>query len=261
MAESPLLIERRGHVVILTLNRPHKMNALDTSLKAALDKAWKQIASDSEVRAVITTGQGDRAFCAGADAGMLQNAMENADTASNQPYPQFTARQQRLYKPVIAAVNGICAGAGLHFVADADVVIASENATFTDTHLDIGQVTAMEPIGLSRRISLGAVLRMVVLGREERIDAERALELGLVSEVVPLERLRDRAIELGNIAASKSPAAMEISLRSIWEGLDRGLSDAVFQGFRDVMAHRAHPDALEGPTAFMEKREPRWATK
>jgi enoyl-CoA hydratase/carnithine racemase len=258
LTDSPLLVERLGHVAVLTFNRPDRLNALDATMKSALDTAWREIAADPEVRAVVTTGAGERAFCSGADVGGLRDTMQDSQAATLQPYPQFTARQQRVFKPVICAVNGVCAGAGLHFVADADIVIASDNATFLDPHVDVGQVTAMEPIGLSRRIPLEAVLRMVVLGRSERVDARRALALGMVSEVVPVGGLRARAIELAAIAASKSPAAMQASLRAIWEGLDRSLGDALFRGFQDLMAHRSHPDALEGPRAFMEKREPRW---
>src|SRR6185436_7321501 len=92
-------------------------------------------------------------------------------------YPRFTARQAQVYKPVITAVNGVCAGAGLHFVADSDVVICSENATFVDTHVNVGQVTALEPIGLARRVPMGVVLRMVCMGKAERLSAQRAYEI------------------------------------------------------------------------------------
>jgi enoyl-CoA hydratase/carnithine racemase len=259
MTNSPLLVERRGHVAVLTFNRPDRLNAMDPTMRAALEQAWGELGADPEVRAIVTTGAGDRAFCSGADVGGLEQTMSDAATATTQPFPRFTARWSHVYKPVICAVNGVCAGAGLHFVACSDIVIASENATFLDPHVDVGQVTALEPIDLSRRIPLEAVLRMVVLGRSERISAQRAYQLGMVSEVLRLADLRDRALELAEIAASKSPAAMQASLRSVWEGLDRGLSDAQQHGWDLLLAHRAHPDASEGPKAFREKRAPVWA--
>jgi (E)-benzylidenesuccinyl-CoA hydratase len=155
-------------------------------------------------------------------------------------------------------VNGLCASAGLHFVADADIVICSENATFFDTHVHVGQVSALEPIGLSRRIPLGEVLRMVTMGKAYRMDAQRALELGLVSEVVALERLRARAVEIGHIIATASPQTVKTSLRAIWESLDRGLDEGLKHGYKLLQAHLDHPDATEGPAAFVAKRAPNW---
>ena len=155
-------------------------------------------------------------------------------------------------------MNGVCAGAGLHFVADADIVICNEAATFLDTHVNVGQVTALEPIGLSRRIPFGLVTRMVCMGRHERITAQRAFDIGLVSEVVPAGQLMDRALEMARQVATASPATLQISLRAIWEGLDMGLTDAYHNGWGPLTAHWDHPDAAEGPKAFLEKREPHW---
>ena len=179
---------------------------------------------------------------------------------SDRAMPLFTARHIHLYKPVITAVNGICAGAGLHFVVDCDIVIASDEATFTDTHVNAGQISALEPIGLSRKIPLGAVTRMLTLGRNERMSAQRAYELGLVSEVIPHEQFMDRAMELAEMAASVSPATVQRSLQVLWESLDLSLEKALDRGWTTVKAHYPHPDATEGPLAFAERREPNWAS-
>ena len=253
-----LLLEREAHVVTLTLNRPDRLNALTADLLDELGAAWEALNADPEVRAVVLTGAG-RGFCAGADLSGDRSPPAGADARGDAPVmPRFTARHRRVYKPVITAVNGVCAGAGLHFVADADIVIASEAATFLDTHVHVGQVSALEPIGLARRVPLGSVLRMVVLGRHERLAAGRAYEIGLVGEVVAPERLLPRAMELARMAASASPATLQASLRAIWEGLDRGLDEAIEHGWGFVWRHWSHPDCAEGPRAFMEKREPRW---
>ena len=244
-----LLIERDGHVVVLTVNRPQQLNAFSRSVRNQLTELWPKLDADPDVRAVVVTSAGDRAFSSGGDVSELDGPED---------YPRYTARQAGVYLPTITAVNGLCASAGLHFVADADIVICSENATFFDTHVHVGQVSALEPIGLSRRIPLGEVLRMVTMGKAYRIDARRALELGLVSEVVPLERLRARAIEIGHVIASASPATVKTSLRAIWESLDRGLDEGLKHGYSLLQAHLDHPDATEGPAAFMERREPRW---
>jgi enoyl-CoA hydratase/carnithine racemase len=248
-SEDELLIERDGHVVVLTINRPRQLNAFSRSVRGRLTELWPQLDADPGVRAIVVTAAGDRAFSSGGDVSELDGAED---------YPRYTARQAGVFKPTITAVNGLCASAGLHFVTDADIVICSDNATFFDTHVHVGQVSALEPIGLARRIPLGEVLRMVTLGKAYRIDAARALQIGLVSEVVPAERLRARAVELAHIAASASPRTVQVSLRAIWESLDKGLEDGLKDGYRLLQEHLNHPDATEGPEAFIAKREPRW---
>ncbi|HEY3259403.1 MAG TPA: enoyl-CoA hydratase/isomerase family protein [Pseudonocardiaceae bacterium] len=247
--DDDLLVERDGHVVVLTVNRPRQLNAFSRSVRNKLTDLWPKLDTDPEVRAVVVTAAGDRAFSSGGDVSELDGPED---------YPRYTARQAGVFIPTITAVNGLCASAGLHFVADADIVICSENATFFDTHVHVGQVSALEPIGLSRRIPLGEVLRMVTMGKAYRIDAHRALEIGLVSEVVPQERLRERAIEIGHIIASASPQTVKTSLRAIWESLDRGLDEGLKRGYGLLQAHLDHPDAAEGPAAFMARREPKW---
>jgi len=252
-----LLVEQRGHVLILTLNRPDRLNALDGDLQGALNKMWLAAQDDPEVRAIIITGAG-RAFCSGADVAKLQDGAKGSNDPADTPYPRFTNRQVGIWKPTICAVNGVCAGAGLHLVADSDLVIASEAASFVDTHVNVGQVTALEPIGLMRRMSLGAVLRMVMLGKAERLSAAQALQTEMVSEVVAPEALLDRAIQLGEIIASVSPKSVQRSLQAIWEAFEHPLEKAYQNGFDILIRHRSHPDALEGTTAFIEKRQPVW---
>ena len=252
-----LLVERHGHVLQLTLNRPDSLNALNGPLQALMESTLRGAGDDPDVRAVVITGAG-RAFCSGADvSGLSQGAVSSNDPKDHR-YPQFTIRQLRIYKPTICAVNGVCAGAGLHYVADSDIVIASDKASFVDTHVNVGQVTALEPIGLLQRMSLDAVLRMVILGKAERLSAQKALELGMISEVTSPEDLVPRALELAQIAASVSPAAVQRSIKAIWESLDRPLDQAYVNGFDILIRHRSHPDALEGTRAFLEKRQPAW---
>jgi enoyl-CoA hydratase/carnithine racemase len=259
MQDAPVLLARQGHVATITLNRPARLNALNGEALAGLAAAWRDIDADPAIRVTILTGAG-RGFCSGADmVGPSATGRDRADRPDFVPMPKFTARHMGCFKPVITAVNGICAGAGLHFVADCEIVIASDQATFLDTHVDMGQITALEPIGLSRRMPLGAVLRMVALGRSERMSAQRAYELGMVSEVVPDGGLADRAMELAQTVAKVSPATLQKSLRAIWESLDSGLDEALERGWRVVQSHYGHPDNVEGPRAFAQKRAPQWA--
>lgn len=246
-----------GEVLTIILSRPERLNALTRPMLATLGDVFDAAGLDPAVKAILVTGEG-KGFCSGADARTLAASAEQSVEERLAVHPRFTPRQCGIWKPSICAVNGICAGAGLHFVADFDIVIASETASFTDTHVNVGQVTALEPIGLSRRIPLGAVLRLVILGKAERLSAKQALDLQLVSEVVPPEELMARARELAEIAASVSPAAVQKSLEAVWQSFEMPLSMAYDIGYEMVMRHRDHPDAKEGPSAFIEKRAPVW---
>ncbi|MET0491307.1 MAG: enoyl-CoA hydratase/isomerase family protein, partial [Acidimicrobiales bacterium] len=171
----------------------------------------------------------------------------------------FTAWQQGVRKPVITAVNGICAGGGFHWVAEADIVIAASDAQFFDPHVSIGQVVAIEAIGLMRKMPAEAVMRMALVGRHERMSAQRAYELGMISEVVdPPERLREAAQELAEKIAQNSPAAMAATKRALWGSLELGLTDACRAGAQDLVSMWGHPDQTEGPAAFAERRDPVW---
>jgi enoyl-CoA hydratase len=173
---------------------------------------------------------------------------------------RLTAWHNGVDKPVIAAINGVCAGGGLHFVADADVVIAASDAAFVDPHVSVGQVTAYEAIGLLRKMPVEAVMRMALVGRHERISAERALQLGMISQIVdPPERLREEAQDLAEKIARNSPAAMRATKKALWDAFELGLTDACRAGSQQLVAMWGHPDQEEGPRAFAEKREPQWA--
>ena len=258
MDHETLRVERNGPVLILTLNRPDRLNALHRPMQHALEHQFRTADRDPEVRAIIITGEG-RAFCSGADVGGLKDAAAATSDPSKVIVPKFTNRQAGIFTPTIVAVNGVCAGAGLHFVADGDIAICSDAASFVDTHVNVGQVTALEPIGLLRRTDLGTVLRMVALGKAERLNAQQALAVRLVSEVVPADFLRQRALELAQAVAAASPAAVRASLKAVWESFELPLSKAYEHGFDILIRHRAHPDASEGPAAFLEKREPVWS--
>ena len=144
---------------------------------------------------------------------------------------------------MIAAVNGVCAGGGLHFVSDADIVIAGPEATFLDPHVSIGQVSAFETIALAQTSPTEAIMRMALMGRYERIDAHRAYELGILSEVVATqEGLRPRAQALAETIARNSPAAMAATKRALWGALELGLTDACRAGAQELVGMWGHPD-------------------
>jgi enoyl-CoA hydratase/carnithine racemase len=250
----PFRVERQEHVALVTLDDASSMNALGTEMMRGLEKLWPELEADPACRVVVLTGAGERAFCSGLKA---QNIDVEPGTRPS-AFPRFEPHAAGLWKPVVAAVNGVCASGGMNLLTHAAIILASERASFLDTHVNVGQVSGIEATCLARRIPLESVLRMVVLGKSERLSSERARALGLVSEVLPQEKLLPRALELAARIARNSPAAIRHSLQALWEGLDLGLGAAQQNAWRHVVEHRSHPDSREGGRAFLEKREPRW---
>ncbi len=256
-----LVVERHGPVGWLINNRPDQLNAMNAAMRDEFAVAWKELDADSAVRVIVHTGNG-RAFQTGVDVSELADdgvGMERYRESVENFDLHFTAWHQQVWKPVITAVNGICAGGGFHWVADADIVIAASDAQFFDPHVSVGQVVAIEAIGLMRKMPAEAVMRMAFMGKYERMPAARARELGMISEVVdPPDRLRERAQELGETIAKNSPAAMAATKRALWAALEHGLTDACRVGAGHLVSMWGHPDQTEGPSAFAEKRDPNW---
>ncbi len=258
-----LLVERRGPVGWLIFNRPDAANAMDATMLAELEAAWGELDADPDVRVIVNAGAGN-AFQTGLDMVQLSrdpDALREQSRRTRDATLKLTAWHNAVWKPVIAAVGGTCAGGGLHFVADADIVIAASNTTFLDPHVSVGQVAAFEDIGLMRKSPAEAILRMALVGRHERIDAARAYRLGIISQVVdPPERLHEVAQELGETIARNSPAAMAATKRALWGALEAGLTDACRAGARELVSMWGHPDQTEGPVAFAEHRDPQWVS-
>jgi enoyl-CoA hydratase/carnithine racemase len=257
--------EVENRVATLTLNRPERHNAFNVAMALELRRAWADVKRDPAVVCVIVTGAGERAFCTGMDVADVADGSAREEAArmeheDGRPFYHFlTAIHNRCWKPVITAVNGMVVGGGLHFIADSDLIVAAENATFFDTHVKVGLIAGLEPVGLARRIPLEAVLRMALLGGSERMSAQQALAIGLVGEVVPQAQLLPRARELAAKIAEHSPTALARSKQAIWASLDVGLHAGLDQTWQLIKGHTAHPDLEEGTAAFVEKRKPRWA--
>jgi enoyl-CoA hydratase/carnithine racemase len=257
-----LIVERRGPVGWLINNRPQALNAMNNAMRDEFAVAWTELDADPEVKVIVHTGTG-RAFQTGADMAELATdgvGMERYRESVEQFDLHFTAWHQNVTKPVIAAVNGLCAGGGFHFVADADIVIAASDAQFFDPHVSAGQVVTFEMIGMLRKMAFEPIMRMALVGRHERMPASRAYELGMVSQLVdPPELLHDEAQALAEKIARNSPAAMRATKRALWGALETGLTDACRAGAAELVSVWGHPDQTEGPRAFVEKREPHWA--
>ncbi|MFI5044067.1 MAG: enoyl-CoA hydratase/isomerase family protein [Acidimicrobiales bacterium] len=256
-----LIVERRGPVGWLIFNRPDRRNAMDATMLDELEQAWTELDDDPDVRVIVNTGNGP-AFQTGLDVVQLaknKEALREQSRRTKRAELLFTPWHLDVITPVICAVNGMCAGGGLHFVADADIVIASSSAVFTDPHVSVGQVSAFETIALARRSEFEPIMRMALLGRSESISPERAYQLGIVSQVVdPPDGLRDAAQALAETVARNSPTAMAVSKRALWRALEMGLTDACRTGAQDLAGVWGHPDQEEGPLAFAERRDPVW---
>jgi enoyl-CoA hydratase/carnithine racemase len=224
MAYTTLRVDRVGGVGWLVFHRPDAANAMDAAMMRELEAAWQELAADPEVRVIVNTGDGP-SFQTGLDVAQLAtdpDALREASRRTRRFELRLTAWHNEVWKPVIAAVNGVCAGGGLHFVADADIVIAASDATFLDPHTSVGQASVYETIGLAKKSPMEPVLRMAFVGRHERLSARRAYELGIVSQVVdPPGRLREEAQALAEKIARNSPAAMAATKQVLWGALER----------------------------------------
>ena len=246
-------------VATLVLNRPDRHNALNAVMAGELQDAWTRVREDPQIVCAIVTGAGEKAFCTGMDVADVASGEAQRSGSQAVAWDRLTPIQNRCWKPVIAAVNGMAASGGLHFVVDADLVLCSEGATFFDSHVKVWLIAGLEPVGLARKIPLEAVLRLALLGGAERMSAAEAHRLGLVGEVLPAERLMERARELARLIGQHSPTALAKTKKAIWQSLDVGLDDALAQTWQVIRDHNAHPDLEEGARAFGEKRKPRWA--
>ena len=262
MTYETLLVEHEQAVAWLTFNRPDVGNAMNATMFAELAEAWVALDHSPETRVIVLTGAG-KAFNTGLDVKSLARDPESLRAIRKQMRDydmHFTAGHQHVAKPVIAAVNGTCAGGGLQFVTDSDFAVAASNARFLDPHVSVGQTVGYSAVALARTIPFGDAMRLALGGSHERMSAARALEVGLVTEVVdPPERLREVVQELAERIARNSPAALACSKRAMWRSLQLGLDDACRAASADIVEMWSHPDQAEGPTAFAEKRPAHWA--
>ena len=216
-------------VATITLDRPEVLNAFDRQMCEEIRRAWRMVKEDPQVNAVVLRAEGDRAFCAGLDTkkpyGQPEDVWNHED-----PGELLSPKWQKVWKPVVCAVQGICTAGAFYFLNEADIVICSEDATFFDSHVTYGMVSALEPVGLMRRVGLAHTLRMALTGNDERVTAETALGIGLVTEVVERAELWSRAHELAASIAAKPSAATQGTVRAIWESLDRPYRAAMEQG-------------------------------
>ncbi|MBY8824346.1 enoyl-CoA hydratase [Sphingomonas colocasiae] len=227
MTEQVVLVEHRGTVAIVTLNRPHAMNALSSALRAALAEAFRTLDADPQVAAIVLTGAGDRAFTAGLDLKELGSTPGGVfDAVGADPTANPVAAILGCRKPVIGAINGVAVTGGFEVALACDILICSETARFADTH---AKVQVMPGWGLSQRLP-----RIIGPGRAKEmsftarfVDARTAAEWGLVNRVVPAERLLDEAVAMAETIAGNSAEMVAAYKALIDEGLALPFGDAL----------------------------------
>ncbi|MGU3498557.1 enoyl-CoA hydratase/isomerase family protein [Mycobacterium sp. C31M] len=222
-------LDHQTRVATITLNRPDSLNSFNRAMCHEMRDAWHTIKADEGINAVVLRAAGDRAFSAGLD---VKSSYGQPEIVWNHEDPGelLSPKWQKMWKPVVCAVQGMCTAGALYFVNESDVVICSQDATFFDSHVSAGLVSALEPIGLMRRIGLGDTLRMALLGNDERVGADTALRIGLVTEVVAREELWARADEIATTIAAKPPTATQGTVKAIWESLDKPYRAAMDHG-------------------------------
>lgn len=249
-----ILYEKKDGIVVITLNRPERLNALSHELEGRLEEAWARFAEDDDAKVAILTGAGEKAFCAGMD---LKDQAERAEAAGTGAV-NIRWGGLNIYKPIIAAINGLAMGGGWKMAQDCDIRIAAEHAEFAAPEVKWGR-GAPWAIPLLWMIPFGTILELLLTG--EKISAQRAYEIGFVNKVVSKEQVMPEAMKMAQIICENAP----LSLRAVKEmcykardtGYTAGLNMATY--LWDRVYHSE--DAIEGPRAFREKRKPDWKSR
>ncbi len=207
-------------VAMVVLDRPEAHNAFTTAMCDEMAAMWAHVREDDAVRAIVVTGAGDKAFCTGIDRSEVpaDGGVEYSfdPLTYRDPGGRLGPRSNECWKPVVAAVNGMACGGAFYLLGEADVLVAADHATFFDPHVTYGMPAVFEPALMLHRMPFGEVMRMTLLGNHERISAARALEIGLVTEVVPAADLVATAHRIATAIASQPPTAVQASLLSVW---------------------------------------------
>jgi enoyl-CoA hydratase/carnithine racemase len=264
MSYETIMYDVVDRTATITFNRPERLNAINLKMMSELSDAYARAEGDDDIWTVVITGTG-RGFCSGAD---LEDVSPDGKVPHEgrylSQYREWEAPQEAtppfrtMAKPIVVAVNGICCGAGLDLVTTGDIAIASNNAEFFDPHVSIGLVSGREMVRVARTLPINVAMRMGLLGKEERLSAQRAFDLGLITEVVEPTRLAERAREIAEMINRNAPLAVRGTRLAIRKGLGLPLHEAeiLAEAYRERVLHTE--DSREGPRAFLEHRDPKW---
>ncbi len=269
MAEfQTLLYEEKDGVAWVTLNRPAVHNAFNVQMQRELHELWRGLRRNDAVRVVVLTGAGDTAFCTGIDRtetmGDRPQPGERVVGAASTPFmfddpgANIGPKSCDLWKPVIAAVNGMACGGAFYMLGEVEFIIAAEHATFFDPHVTYGMTAAFEPMHMLQKMPFHEIMRLSLLGNHERLSAKRAYEIGLVSEVVPAEQLREAAAWAAGAIASAPPLAIQGTVRAIWAARELSRSQALELGYAFVGMGTNQESIRQGQAAFAAGKRVKW---
>jgi len=258
-----VIAEKLDNVGRITINRPDQLNAISRRTLEEMEHALKEFRNDQTVRVIILTGAGEKAFCAGAD---LKGGIFTPETDSVRGArlarmgQEFTEMIEKYEKPVIAAVNGLALGGGCEIALACDIVVASENAQFGQPEINIGLIPGWGGTQrLPRLIGRNRAKELIFTG--DRLTAKQAEQIGMVSRVVPLNRLQETVLELARKMASKSPVMLKLAKQAINRGIEMDLSSGLAEEVKAFRVCFTTQDFKEGLTAFLEKRQPKFEGK
>jgi enoyl-CoA hydratase/carnithine racemase len=265
-----LLYEERDGVAWVTMNRPDRHNAFNSLMQRELHDCWRKLRRHDDAHCVVLTGAGDKAFCTGIDR-MEQMGGDTDDTTDadvvgsgstpfhfNDPGDNIGPKSSDLWKPVIAAVNGMACGGAFYMLGEVEFIIAADHATFFDPHVTYGMTASFEPIHMHDRMPFGEIMRLSLLGNFERLSAARAHEIGLVSEIVPKEQLHDTAAWAAGVIASQPQLAIQGTVRAIWAARELSNRQAVALGYAFVGLGTDQDSIAEGQKLFESGTRVEW---
>src|SRR4051794_28575785 len=264
-----LLYSKDDGIARVSLNRPQVRNAINEQMQGELREVWHDVRYDNDVRCVILTAEGE-SFCTGIDRAEAVSESNNAAMAAGD-FPGFPTpwmyddpgrdigpKARDCWKPVIAAVHGMACGGAFYLLGEVEFIIAADDATFFDPHVTYGMTAAFEPMQMLSKMPFPEVMRMSLMGVHERMSAERAREIGLVTEVVPRPDLRDRAASVAQIIADSPPLVVQGTMRALWTALEIPRTQAI------AMANLftrigSDADAFKaGQERFASGQRPKW---
>jgi enoyl-CoA hydratase/carnithine racemase len=255
--ETVLFEKSPDKVATITINRPEQLNSFTWTMCQEFRHLWTTLAEDEEVNAIVLRAAPGRAFSTGADVrGGGGNVLGSTQLWNQRDPGELLGPKQNLcWKPVITAVHGLCGGGALYWVNESDIVICSPEAEFFDPHVTYGMTAALEPIGLRWRIAAPEVLRMALMGNDERIGAETALRTSLVTEIVEREQLWGRAHQIAATIAAKPTAATQGTVRAIWESMDMTRSASLHTGLKYCLLGNAIGTAQVSRDELMKQKK------
>ncbi|MGW6520115.1 enoyl-CoA hydratase/isomerase family protein [Streptomyces sp. NPDC054962] len=208
-------IDKDTGVAVVTLDRPARLNALDLDAVRELQNIWRELRFDDSVRAVVLTGAGQRAFCTGLDRDAVV-PQPGSPYMQDDPLLTVGPKANDLWKPVVAAVEGMACGGAFYLLGECEFVVAGADAAFFDPHTTYGMVSAYESVLLAQRMPYGEVARMMLMGTAERISARRAFDVGLVSELTDPGGASAAAVACAAVIAGYPPAGVQGTVRALW---------------------------------------------